>query len=408
MANDAVRVLLVEDDGEDALLVREWLAESTTGTFTLEWVQTYDAALAAIQCRRHDVCLIDYRLGRQSGLDLLRAMTQQKCTLPVIMLTGLENPTLDKESMQAGAVDYLPKRQLSAELLERSIEHALERKRVEHALEQARDELEQRVQERTADLIQANAALHAEIAERRRMEAQLRAQERLSAIGSMVSRLTHEIANPLNGMATTVQLMQRCLAQQSLVASAELQEYVVDLEHELKRLQSLLTDLRQVSRPPQLTLQPTDLAAEVAAVIRMHVAPLAGPGISVVQDLPPALPHISADRDKLQQVVLNLGKNAIDAMPQGGTLTVRAAYITTHVLLEIEDTGEGIPEGVEIFTPFATTKTDGTGLGLVIVKQIVEAHNGQIAYSSLPGRGTTFRVSWPVAPTKESVARMPH
>jgi signal transduction histidine kinase len=105
---------------------------------------------------------------------------------------------------------------------------------------------------------------------------------------------------------------------------------------------------------------------------------------------------------------LNLGKNAIDAMPQGVTLTVRAAYINTQVLLEIEDTGEGIPEGVEIFTPFATTKTDGTGLGLVIVKQIVEAHNGQIAYSSLPGRGTTFRVSWPVAPTKESVARMPH
>jgi signal transduction histidine kinase len=361
-------------------------------------VQTYDAALEAIQYRRHDVCLIDYRLGRQSGLELLRAMRELRCAAPIIMLTGLENPTLDRESMRAGAVDYLPKRQLSAELLERSIEHALERKRVECALERARDELEQRVQERTADLVQTNAALHAEIAERQRMEAQLRAQERLSAVGSTVSRLTHEIANPLNGMATTVQLMQRCLAQQSPTTNTELQEYVADLEHELKRLQTLLTDLRQVSRPPQLTLQPTDLAAEVAAVIRVHVAPLAGPEITVVQDLPPALPYISADRDKLQQVVLNLGKNAIDAMPQGGTLTVRATHITTHVLLEIEDTGKGIPTGVEIFTPFATTKTEGTGLGLVIVKQIVEAHNGQIAYSSIPGQGTTFRVSWPVAP----------
>jgi len=239
--------------------------------------------------------------------------------------------------------------------------------------------------------------LHAEIAERQRMEAQLRAQERLSTIGNTVSRLTHEIANPLNGMATTVQLMQRCLAQQPRAANTELREYVADLEHELKRLQSLLTDLRQVSRPPQLTLQPTDLAAEVAAVIRVHVVPLAGPEITVVQDLPSALPHVSADRDKLQQVVLNLGKNAIDAMPQGGTLTVRAAHTTTHVLLEIEDTGEGIPDEAEIFTPFATTKTEGTGLGLVIVKQIVEAHNGQIGYSSIPGQGTTFRVSWPVA-----------
>jgi signal transduction histidine kinase len=397
MANEVVKVLLVEDDVEDAILVREWLAESETARFALEWVQTYEAALAAIECRPHDVCLIDYRLGQHSGLELLRAMREQRYAAPIIMLTGLENRTLDREAMRAGAVDYLSKRQLTAELLERSIGHALERKRVEQALEQARDELEQRVQERTADLVQTNAALHAEMAERQRMEAQLRAQERLSAIGSTVSRLTHEIANPLNGMATTVQLMRRCLAQQSRAADPELQEYVADLEHELKRLQILLTDLRQVSRPPQLTLQPTDLAAEVAAVIRVHVVPLAGPEIAVVQDLPPALPYVSADRDRLQQVVLNLGKNAIDAMPQGGTLTVRAAHTTTHVLLEIEDTGEGIPDGMELFTPFTTTKTDGTGLGLVIVKQIVEAHKGQIGYNSIPGQGTTFRVSWPVA-----------
>ncbi|HEV8712157.1 MAG TPA: ATP-binding protein [Candidatus Binatia bacterium] len=100
-----------------------------------------------------------------------------------------------------------------------------------------------------------------------------------------------------------------------------------------------------------------------------------------------------ADRDKLKQVLLNLCKNAFEAMPEGGTLTVRLHNTGKHITLKVADTGMGIPAGVDIFEPFVTTKLEGTGLGLPIVRQIVAAHGGTLTYTSEPGKGTTFTVT---------------
>jgi len=103
-----------------------------------------------------------------------------------------------------------------------------------------------------------------------------------------------------------------------------------------------------------------------------------------------------ADSEKLKQALLNLCNNAVEAMPQGGTLTLRAHNAEEQVVLEVVDTGLGIPDGVDIFEPFATTKTWGTGLGLVIVRQIVSAHGGTITYASERGKGTVFCLSLPL------------
>ena len=103
-----------------------------------------------------------------------------------------------------------------------------------------------------------------------------------------------------------------------------------------------------------------------------------------------------ADAARLKQALLNLCKNAVEAMPGGGTLTVRGRPFAGQVSLEITDTGVGIPADVDIFQLFTTTKDYGTGLGLAIVRQIISAHQGTIAYHSVPGKGTTFTVSLPV------------
>jgi signal transduction histidine kinase len=102
-----------------------------------------------------------------------------------------------------------------------------------------------------------------------------------------------------------------------------------------------------------------------------------------------------ADRQKLKQVLLNLYKNATEAMPQGGTLGIRGYARANRVLLEVSDTGIGIPDGVPIFDAFATTKPHGTGLGLPIVKKIISAHGGTVAYRSQPGQGTVFTLNLP-------------
>ena len=119
--------------------------------------------------------------------------------------------------------------------------------------------------------------------------------------------------------------------------------------------------------------------------------------MSVEQNLPTDLPLVMADRDKLKQVLLNLCKNAFEAMPEGGTLTVRLHNFGEHITLEVADTGMGIPAGVDIFEPFVTTKSEGTGLGLPIVRQIVVAHSGTLTYTSEPSKGTTFTVTLPLA-----------
>ncbi len=391
-------VLLVDDDEDVYILARSWLSEIEGHRFALDWVATYEAALEAIIHNRYDVYLVDYRLGAHSGLELLRAAAEGGCKAPIILLTGVGNRSVDMEAMQAGAADYLPKAHLNADVLERSIRYALERKRSQDALQNARDELEKRVQERTAELLRANEALRVEIAERQRAEEKLRHSERLAATGTAAAKLAHEIGNPLNGMSTTVQVLERYLAKHHHLMDDTLIATVQNMKHEIRRLQSLLHEWRALARPQQLDLQPTSLAAVVADVLRAQAPYYAEQHVHFEQAIPPELPAVIVDREKLVQVLLNLCKNAVEAMPQGGTLTVHGSHTDGQVSLAISDTGVGIPERLNVFEPFTTTKASGTGLGLAIVQQIVAAHGGTITYTSIPGQGTTFILTLPAAP----------
>ena len=109
MDNHLVKVLLVDDDEDYFVLIGDWLNEVSGAKFQLEWVSTYSAAITAISQEQHDVYLFDYRLGNRNGLELLREVISSGCTAPIIMLTGIGEPKIDLEAMQAGAVDYLEK-----------------------------------------------------------------------------------------------------------------------------------------------------------------------------------------------------------------------------------------------------------------------------------------------------------
>ncbi|MEO6811435.1 MAG: PAS domain S-box protein [Isosphaeraceae bacterium] len=154
MDNGMVRVLLIEDDPDDYVLTRDLFSDIPGGTFDLEWARDFDAGLNAFTRCEHDVCLLDYRLGKRDGLKLLREGLRQGCRAPVILLTGLGDRDLALQALEAGAADYLVKDKIDAVALERSIRYALQQKR--HA-----DELEQKVEGRTAELQRVNAALRA-------------------------------------------------------------------------------------------------------------------------------------------------------------------------------------------------------------------------------------------------------
>jgi signal transduction histidine kinase len=240
------------------------------------------------------------------------------------------------------------------------------------------------------------------VVERRQAEERIRANDRLAAMGMTAAALAHEIANPLQWIFTTVQLMQHELEQEKEI-DRSWSSQLSDVHQELARLSSLLHDFRSLARPMQLNVAPLHFSNFIAEVEKLVSPETEKSGIRVEHDIAGGLPALNVDGEKIKQVVLNLYKNSIEAMPSGGTLTAKAyTEEGERVVIEIADTGSGIPEGFDIFEPFVTTKDKGTGLGLMVVRQILAAHEGSISYSSKAGQGTTFRIVLPVTTSTQA------
>lgn len=208
MDNNTWKILLVEDDEDDYLLTKALLSDVRgEKTFDLEWVTHIDSALSALDAKPRDVVLVDYALGSQNGVELVREAVARGCQAPIILLSGFGTYEVDLEAMQAGAVDYLTKGEITAPLLERTIRYAIERKRTEEQLRRSQDVLEERVRERTQELARVNEQLHAaiaglrdEISERLRVEEALRESEQRfrtifeeAAIGIVLNDLSGRI-----------------------------------------------------------------------------------------------------------------------------------------------------------------------------------------------------------------------
>lgn len=231
--------------------------------------------------------------------------------------------------------------------------------------------------------------------EKARLQRQAIENSRLAAIGATAAQIAHEIGNPLNGMSLTAQMLERRLSKQGMHLDESVQSGLRSLGEEIRRLNDLLNGLRSLSRREQYHFQPASLAVIAGEVFTMEKENYAEKGIRVEQVFPEDLPLVRADRDKLKQALWNLCKNAAEAMPQGGALTIRAHRSGPGVVLEVADTGVGVPPGIDIFEPFTTTKSSGSGLGLVVVRQVISAHGGTMMYTSEPGKGTTFRLTLP-------------
>jgi signal transduction histidine kinase len=206
--------------------------------------------------------------------------------------------------------------------------------------------------------------------------------------------LIHEIRNPLNGMDTTLQLMGRHLAKVNAYEDPVMLSYVEDLRKEIQRIHNTLLDIQTFWRA-DFQPAPTEIRDLIGEVLK--TAPLNHEilGIHVKIDLPEDLPRVRAHDKLLQRALSNLIKNAVEAMPGGGNLTIRAYAHNSSVVVEVIDTGVGIPRDLEVFDAFTTSKPGGMGLGLSIVQRIVTALDGELVYSSQPGSGTTFRLTLP-------------
>jgi signal transduction histidine kinase len=240
------------------------------------------------------------------------------------------------------------------------------------------------------------AAFIRDISEKSRLQTQLVESERLAAIGSTAAKIGHELANPLNGMSLTVQLLEQRLGRMADASSVHLAPTVKRLRDEISRLQKLVGEFATISRKEKYVFRPVNLMQLIDDTVSLQAPLLAEKGIEIQTLLAGDLPIMNLDADRMKQALLNLIKNAAEAMPRGGTITIDAVADSGAIVVEVTDTGEGIPLDIDAFEPFATTKKEGTGVGLVIVRQIITAHSGKISYRSTPGKGTTFRVDLPL------------
>jgi signal transduction histidine kinase len=218
--------------------------------------------------------------------------------------------------------------------------------------------------------------------------------ERVAAWRELARRLAHELKNPLFPLQITVENMQRAREKYPEQFDEVFREGTSTLLAELSNLKQIIGRFSDFAKMPAPEMQPVDLNRLVAETLRLFEGQLEQAHIAAILDLARDLRAVPADAEQMARALRNLILNAIDAMPKGGTLTIRTSALDGRTRLEVSDTGQGLtPEECErLFTPYYTTKTHGTGLGLAIVQSVVSDHGGHISVESEPGKGARFRI----------------
>jgi len=382
-----MRILLIDDDRDDYLITRDLLAEVPSCPFELEWVGDYDAGLGALKSGRHDVCLLDYRLGAKNGLDLLREVRESgELHATVIMLTGQTEDDLDNAALLGGVAAFLKKEALDARQLDRAIRYALTQSK--HA-----EELERQVADRTRELAAANASLT--LADRRKDE--------------FIAVLAHELRNPLAPIVNALHVLKLDAHPRKKRAAIEM------MQRQVGQMVRLVDDLLDVGRINTGKIELSRGRVELASVVN-HAVEAALSSFEALRqrlavDLPGGPIYVDGDRARLAQVVGNLLNNASKFTLQGGRIDLKLEHETGQAVIRVRDDGIGLAADQlsRIFELFAQVDSGtgrargGLGIGLALVKTIVEMHGGTIDVTS-PGlrRGSEFVVRLPALPPERT------
>ncbi len=378
MSTPELRILLIEDSSSDALLVKEALLEAGLHSLELTHAERLDEALDRIHDALFDVVVVDLGLPDCAGLETYRRIQERAPDTAVLVLTGLADEVLAARALAEGAQDYLVKNELNPRELRRAVQYAVERKRAEDA--------------------------------RQRLEEELYRARKLESIGQLAAGVAHDLNNVLTAIFGYLELARMNLPPEH-VARQDLVHLDTAAQHAAGITKALLSFSRQIPGEKK-PLRLYDHVRGAYAFLR-HLLPAT---VELKVSPPPTEEvWVQADMTQLQQVLTNLALNARDAMPQGGTLSVRVETGADDapgpagasvVQLVVADTGTGMPPDVQarVFDPFFTTKPRerGTGLGLSIVLGIVQDHGGRIEVASTPGRGTTFTITLPRIPAGEA------
>ena len=242
-----------------------------------------------------------------------------------------------------------------------------------------------------------HAIILRDITETRRTEQQTIESERLNALTLLAAGVAHEIGNPLNSLNIHLQLIEREARKIDGAKRAELQESVEVARSEVNRLDSIISQFLRAIRPTRPQLRPESVNTIVEEAVRFFAPEIKDRDIVVEQELRSDLPLLELDRDQMKQAFYNVIKNSFEAMKARGILRIRTDMDESHVIVRFTDTGGGMSaENLgRVFEPYFTTKSSGTGLGLLIVRRIVREHGGELSIESTEGKGASITIRLP-------------
>jgi signal transduction histidine kinase len=371
MKEKALQVLLVEDNAGDARLLREMFSKERPDSFELTHLLRMSEAVIHLAKGGVDIILLDMGLPDGHGLDTVRRAHAVAPSVPVIVLTGLDDEALAAEAMKEGAQDYLIKGQIENRALPRALRHAIERHRMQTE----------------TDLIRTH---------------------QIQFKDEFLSHVSHELRSPLTAIYQFVTILLDKLAGE---LNLEQHEYLEIVLRNVKQLQSMINDLLEVTRVQagklMIELQCTSVSDAIVYTVNTLQGAATAKGITLSSDMEGRLPSVCADPTRIRQILIILVDNAIKFTSANGTVKVQARVLEedpNFLVLEVSDSGCGIsPDMTErIFERLfqasdpALAGRKGLGLGLYICKELVTRQGGRIWARSAPGQGTVFSVTLPI------------
>jgi signal transduction histidine kinase len=406
MAENKIQVLLVEDSAFDAKLIHDLCDASCFEEFELDHRNNLTEAFSAIEEKKFDVILLDLTLPEAHGLDTVAKVNDFCPAIPIIVLTRTSDENMALSALSKGAQDYLIKGQVEAVILKRAIRYGIERKQMEEELRRHRENLEDLVTARTVELIESNKQL-------KETQAQLIQAEKMEIVGRLSSGIAHEVKNPLAIILQGMEYLSRKIPSEK----EDIAETIKFMSEAVNRADNIVKGLLDFSGVSKAEKQAQEFIPIMEKSLLLMKHSFDKNHIELIREFGENLPRVKVDRNKIEQVLLNLFENSVQAMPQGGKLKVKVwaeAVSETDegvgkrkedlfrpgeelIKMSIEDTGSGIPEHFldKVFDPFFTTKRGigGTGLGLSIVRSIIDMHQGRIRIANKQeGRGVRVTI----------------
>ena len=417
-----VHVLIIEDNEEHAQLLEKLLASSEYPRFRVSIVHTLAAGLESLQSGSIEMVLLDLTLPDSQGTPTFCTVSEVAPKLPIVILSGISDVTVAIEVVQLGAQDYLVKGHVDNHLLLRSIQYSIERKRAEIALREAHDELEARVQERTAELLEANNRLHAEIAERKRAEeqslesnrqlmdalAELRAmqqdlvrRERFQALGHMAGGIAHEFNNVLTPI---VGFAGQLLQHDDMLANPEIvRGYIQKIHTAAQSGARAVARVRGFVRAEAGVFGAMNVPEVIESVVTFtepkwkDEALAAGVSIGIATQVD-EVPEVHGDAAQIGDLLAQLIFNSIRSVSRRGMVTIAAENRGSEIAIIIQDDGCGMSEGVRLRCLDAKSclaPQNGRLTGYGIVHGILAQHSGLLEIESQEGKGTRVVIILP-------------